>query len=267
MRGQKMKKTLENFQELSTNQKFLEYIATDTPFTYCGILRKNSTSILYLVENRRTHEKIVLKRMRKRTLNRTKYKKRFEQEQQVLQALDLAYVPTWLGNGMVGKVPFFMMTYMEGEHILEHGPYAALDALRIIKKVSSLLQKIHKQGYVHRHLKPENIIFKHQQLAIVGFDQAAELTTPNELTSEELYKQTTIYSDIDQLARLFLALTDETGQLKWKKAEIALEQRRYTKSINRLLSRAMGIRKLFSSLEEFDDALEYCLNELCTPSM
>lgn len=261
-----MKKTLENFQELSTNQKFLEYIATDTPFTYCGMLQKNSTSILYLVENRRTHEKIILKRMRKRTLKRTKYEKRFEQEQQVLQALELAYVPTWLGSGMVGKVPFFMMTYMEGENILEHGPYAALDALRIIKQVSSLLQKIHEQGYVHRHLKPENIIFKHQQLAIVGFDQAAKVTTPNKMTSEELYKQTTVCSDIDQLARLFLTLTDETGQLKWKKAEIALEQRRYTKSINRLLSRAMGLRKLFVSLEEFDDAVEQCLTELCLAS-
>jgi len=120
---------------------------------------------------------------------------------------------------------------------------------------------------VHRHLKPENIIFKHQQLAIVGFDQATKITMPNKMTNEELYKQTTICSDIDQLARLFLTLTDETGHLKWKKVEIALEQRRYTKSINRLLSRAMGIRKLFSSLEEFDDALEQCLNELCTPSM
>ncbi|MBM7699294.1 protein kinase domain-containing protein [Kurthia huakuii] len=256
-----MKKTLENFQELSTNQKFLEFIATDTPFTYSEMLQKNSANILYLVENRRTQEKIVLKRMRKRTLNRSKYEKRFEQEQQILRALQLENVPQWLANGFVAKVPFFMMSYIEGRPILDNGPYAVIDALRMIQRVSIVLKKIHLQGYVHRHLTPENIIVHAEKLAIVGFDQAAKITLQHSPT-EELYKQTTVCSDIDQLARLFLLLTDETGRLKWRKAEVVLEQRRYTQKINELLSRAMGLNPLFESLEMFDEALATCIDEL-----
>jgi len=256
-----MKKTLENFQELSTNQKFLEFIATDTPFTYSEMLQKNSANILYLVENRRTGEKVVLKRMRKRTLNRSKYEKRFEQEQQILRALQLENVPQWLDNGFVAKVPFFMMSYIEGRPILNNGPYAVIDALRMIQRVSDVLKRIHQQGYVHRHLTPENIIIQAEEVEIVGFDQAAKITQPHSST-EELYKQTTVCSDIDQLARLFLLLTDETGRLKWKKAEAALEQRCYTKKINELLSRAMGFSLAFDSLERFDEVLAACIDEL-----
>lgn len=250
-----MKQTLENFQELSTNQLFLEYIATETPYTYVCTLQKGTASILYLLENYQTKERVVLKRMRKRTLKRGKYRARYVCECDALQRLNVPEAPTFLTRGQVARVPFQLMQYMPGIPLTREAPYSLQEAFDIVKRVSVILQDIHRQGFVHHHVTPDHILMEGNQLSIVGFDHVASLTPQETLP----YKVKTIKADIDQLARLFLALTSNASKFKWKKAESYIIQRPAT-PLYRFLKEALQ-QQLNISVVSFIDMLKMHISQ------
>lgn len=250
-----MKQTLENFQELSTNQLFLEYIATETPYTYVRTLQKGTASILYLLENYQTKEQVVLKRMRKRTLKRPKYRARYACECDALQRLDVPEVPTFLAQGQVARVPFQLMQYMPGNTLTRATPYSFNEAFDIVKRVSIILQNIHRQGFIHHHVTPDHILIDGHNLSLVGFDHVASLS-PHEAVP---YKIKTIADDIDQLARLFLALTSDATKFKWKKAEGYIMQRPDT-PLYRLLKQALQ-QQLDVSVVSFVDMLQLHISQ------
>jgi tRNA A-37 threonylcarbamoyl transferase component Bud32 len=240
-----MKQTLENFQELSTNQKFLEYIATETTYTYVRTLQKGSESILYLLENRRTHERVVLKRMRKKTLKRSKYRARYECELDALQHMQHAHIPQLLMSGEVARVPYKLLTYIQGTPLAKASPYSNIEALTLIARVSAALKPFHAQGYVHGHLTPEHILVEGETVQFVGLDYIA-VTTPHPTMP---YKVKKIAHDIDQLARLFLALTDTTQRFKWKKADSYVLQQMPPSPLQHILKQALYLK--YEEVDQF----------------
>lgn len=248
-----MKQTLENFQELSTNQKFLEYIATETTYTYVRTLRKGSTSILYLLENRRTHEQVVLKRMRKKTLKRPKYRARYLCELHALQHIQHPHIPQLLMSGEVSRVPFKLLTYIHGTPLNTNKPYNQADAFTLICRVSTALKKLHAQGYIHGHLTPEHILIAGDTVQLVGLDHIAVMT-PHPTVP---YKVKTIAYDVDQLARLFLALTDTTHRFKWKKANSYLLQHLSPSPLQNVLKQAFNLS--YDTVDQFILRLEQAI--------
>lgn len=245
-----MKQTLENFQELSTNQTFLEYIATETPYTYIRTLRKGSASILYLLENRRTREKVILKRMRKKTLKRAKYRARYACELDALQRLELSSIPTVLMSGEVARVPFKLLTYMSGTPLSVHTPYSLKEAFNIVYRVSEQLTHLHRQGFVHGHLTPEHVLIDDQTIQLIGLDHVSTLFSHPTLP----YKVKTVAHDIDQLARLFLALTDTSNRFKWKKADNYVMQQFAPSKLRYVLKDALDLT--YESVDDFLNQLQ-----------
>jgi hypothetical protein len=63
--------------------------------------------------------------------------------------------------GMSGTLHFIIMEWVEGETLearIERGALAAEDAARILSEVSFALEAAHREGVVHRDLKPTNIM-------------------------------------------------------------------------------------------------------------
>ncbi len=93
-------------------------------------------------------------------------RQRFEREAQTIASLNHPHICTLHD---VGRAPapgsdtpidFLVMEYLEGETLaerLERGPLSIDDALQVAIETAGRIDKAHRQGVVHRDLKPGNI--------------------------------------------------------------------------------------------------------------
>jgi serine/threonine-protein kinase len=71
----------------------------------------------------------------------------------IVQAIDVGVEP--------GGFHYFVMEYVEGVTVfdeLEKGPYEESEALRLITQVAEALDHAHAKGFIHRDVKPKNIM-------------------------------------------------------------------------------------------------------------
>ncbi|MCS6849994.1 MAG: serine/threonine protein kinase [Gemmataceae bacterium] len=88
--------------------------------------------------------------------------KRFEQEFRAASALDHPNIVRALDYDGTGSRPFLVMEYVDGESLgqrLEReGRIPEAEAIRLIVQVAQGLHKAHKEGLIHRDVKPDNIL-------------------------------------------------------------------------------------------------------------
>lgn len=114
------------------------------------------------------------------------FRVRFDQEAQLVAALDhYAIVPIY-DFGEHEDQPYIVMRYMTGGSLsdrLEQGPLPTEQVLAIINRLSSALERAHSQGVIHRDLKPGNVLFDSDDNAYLSdFGIAKVATTTAELT-------------------------------------------------------------------------------------
>lgn len=89
-------------------------------------------------------------------------KKRFGSEGKVLGETRSSYVAQELGRGETdGGLLYIVMEYIDGGTILEYCDRNGLsigDRLKMYLNVCSALQYVHRNGYIHRDIKPDNIL-------------------------------------------------------------------------------------------------------------
>jgi eukaryotic-like serine/threonine-protein kinase len=113
--------------------------------------------------------------------------KRFEQEFRAASRLDHPNIVRALDYGDTGTTPYLVMEYVEGEslgHKLERdGRMSEADAIRLISQVAKGLHRAHKQGLIHRDVKPDNILVTPDGLAkLADLGLVKEMETDLNLT-------------------------------------------------------------------------------------
>lgn len=97
--------------------------------------------------------------------------KRFEQEFLAASRLDHPNIVRALDYCGTGSTPFLVMEFVEGESLGQRldreKRIAEAEAVRIIGQVCQGLHKAHKQGMIHRDIKPDNIMVTPQGVAKV----------------------------------------------------------------------------------------------------
>ena len=126
-------------------------------------------------------------------------KQRFEREARTVAALNHPHICTLYDIGREGETDFLVMEYLDGETVaqrLEKGALPLDQALQIAIEIADALDKAHRQGIVHRDVKPGNIMLTKAGAKLLDFglaklkptEQAGALsvlpTQPANLTQE-----------------------------------------------------------------------------------
>jgi serine/threonine protein kinase len=117
---------------------------------------------VYRARRRDDGEMVAIKIMPTHMAGNSVLVKRFEQEFNAASRLDHPNIVRALDFGEHGGVPYLVMEFVEGESlgqkIQRDGRLSEADAVRIIAQVAQGLHRAHKQGLVHRDIKPDNVM-------------------------------------------------------------------------------------------------------------
>jgi eukaryotic-like serine/threonine-protein kinase len=193
-------------------------------------LAEGGMGSVYKARHRDTGLIVAIKIIPSNTAKNPVLLKRFEQEFQAARLLDHPNVVKAIEYCGTGPSPFLVMEFVEGESLGQRiervGPFNEEEAMRIIAQVCQGLHRAHKNGLIHRDVKPDNVmltpdgIAKLTDLGLVK-DVEGELNltrtgrglgTPHFMAPEQFRnaKNVDVRSDIYSLgATLYMMLTGE----------------------------------------------------------
>jgi serine/threonine protein kinase len=129
---------------------------------------------------------------------------RFLREIEFASELDHPQIPKVLDSGLVGELPYYVMTYIEGESLrakLDREKQLPLEeAIRIIKEVIRPTAFAHARGIVHRDIKPPNILLAKDGIYVLDFGVARAImaSADDSLTSTGVAVGTPAYMSPEQ---------------------------------------------------------------------
>ena len=160
------------------------------PYVIVRLLGKGGMGEVYLIEHPKTGDRFALKIMTPpEGKDGHEWRRRFAREAEF--AMNIRH-PNLIGVYDVGEDPdthlcYIIMEYVPGgtlsDKLKANGKFAVKDAVAIAAQVASALDVAHKEGVVHRDIKPDNIMFnangipKIADLGIAKFENSEETTT------------------------------------------------------------------------------------------
>ncbi len=131
---------------------------------------------------------------------------RFAREVQISTKLQHPHIVPVLDSGIDHGVPFYVMPFIDGETLEQRltrtGALPVEEAIEIACEVLDGLIYAHSIGFVHRDVKPSNVLLSHghAQLADFGIARAVERTDNRKLTESGFALGTAEYMSPEQAA-------------------------------------------------------------------
>src|SRR5512146_406089 len=104
---------------------------------------------------------------------------RFEREIQTAAALQQANIVPVLSAGDIEGLPFYTMPFVDGESLrarLVRGPLSITEVISVVRDVSKALAYAHRQGVVHRDIKPDNVLLSEGTAVVTDFGIAKAIS-------------------------------------------------------------------------------------------
>ncbi len=120
---------------------------------------------VYLARDRKLGDrKVVIKIPHARMLNRVQFRRRFQQEIHSLVRLEYPHVVRIYDIGNYSDYPFAVLQYLAGGSLKSRletrsGTMHPEEVLEWLPTIARSLDFIHRKGYIHRDVKPGNILF------------------------------------------------------------------------------------------------------------
>jgi serine/threonine-protein kinase len=148
------------------------------------LIGKGGMGEVYLAEDTELERCVAIKVLSASVVNDSERLQRFIQEAKAASALNHPNILTIHEIGEVDGARFIVMEYIDGETLKKHMDRARMNlqgVLDVAIQVASALSAAHEAGIVHRDVKPQNIMIRHDNhVKVVDFG-LAKLMEPQAL--------------------------------------------------------------------------------------
>jgi eukaryotic-like serine/threonine-protein kinase len=130
---------------------------------------------VYRARDTRLDRDVAIKILPQHLAETPEARQRFEREARAVSSLNHPHICTLYDIGHQGGTDFLVMEYLEGETLsrrLDKGPLPTSELLRIAIEIADALEKAHRQGVIHRDLKPGNIMLTKGSAKLLDFGLA-----------------------------------------------------------------------------------------------
>lgn len=145
---------------------------------------KGGMALVYRAEDRRTGHSVAVKILRPEFNQDAEFLSRFEREATTASKMSHHNIVNLLDVGQDGDIRYLVMEYVRGrtlkEVIRQKGALPPAVAAQIGIRILSALQHAHKNGIIHRDIKPQNILVHsdgHIKVADFGIARVAGSNT------------------------------------------------------------------------------------------
>jgi Tol biopolymer transport system component len=132
---------------------------------------------VYRARDTRLGREVALKALPRHLTENAEARQRFEREARTVSRLSHPNICTLYDVGHSDGIDFLVMEYLEGETLasrLEKGPFKPDDLLAIATQVADALGMAHREGVIHRDLKPGNIMLTRGGAKLLDFGLAKD---------------------------------------------------------------------------------------------
>ncbi len=179
------------------------------------LIGRGGMADVYLAFDRRRMARVAIKILREDLAEDPDFVRRFAREAQALARLDHPNIVRFFSFEREGLTAFIVLEYVEGVTLRRRlaeqaGPLPLDETTAILRQIASALHYAHNEGFIHRDLKPGNVMIdKHGRALLTDFGiakalESATVTTmavgtpaymsPEQILGRPLDHRTDIYS-------------------------------------------------------------------------
>ncbi len=132
---------------------------------------------VYLAKDSQLDRTVAIKVLTERLADNPELRQRFEREARAVSSLNHPHICTLYDVGCEKDVHYLVMEHLEGETLaarLKKGALPTEEALTCAIQIADALDKAHRQGVVHRDLKPGNIMLTKSGAKLLDFGLAKQ---------------------------------------------------------------------------------------------
>ncbi len=130
---------------------------------------------VYKAKDTRLDRTVAIKVLPSHVASHPEVRQRFEREARAVSSLNHPHICTLYDIGSENGIDFMVMEHIEGDTLADRLKKGALpldEALRYGTEIADALDKAHRQGVVHRDLKPGNIMLAKSGAKLLDFGLA-----------------------------------------------------------------------------------------------
>src|SRR6266403_5624930 len=145
------------------------------PYEITGPLGSGGMGEVYRARDTRLERTVAIKILPRELSNDPIRKQRFEREAKTISSLNHPHICVLCDVGSQDGTDYLVMECLEGETLakrLEKGPIPLEQVLKFGGQIADALDKAHRNGVVHRDLKPGNIMLTPTGAKLLDFGLA-----------------------------------------------------------------------------------------------
>ncbi len=148
------------------------------PYEILDPLGAGGMGEVYRARDTRLDRTVAIKVLPSHLSGNSEAHQRFEREARAVSSLNHPHICTLYDIGGQDGVDYLVMEHLDGETLaarLQRGPLAPTELLRCAMEVADALEKAHRQGLIHRDLKPGNVMLTRSGAKVLDFGLAKVL--------------------------------------------------------------------------------------------